>query len=864
MGQIVGLNAKCKRANLNALGNVPTPANGEIILVSSNNSMTSDGSGNFDCYIVGDGTTSAPNLPLHKELPYDGEMLTQSDMERTGTGYIMYSSGNLNSSANMEYFAIPNVGYTRIWCCLSSADAVSAAIAFYSNDTISGSTYLSDYSVQLTSGNNKIYEAEVPQEAKLIVITNRKAARSASFCLYKPSKAYVLESQLTDAVERNVQNAVTSQGVYSEIYRNQSYTPFAQVNNAGAIKASLTTFISTPIPVTAGQSLMWVYSDDQATLVYLRFEDSNHSMVGGAYTSSNGSAGSRTITVPSSAAYVIGTFVDKTGYTPAIYINGTLAWQKEQSSVDERLEKVEKNVGCVLTQDDFISGDGYISYSTGALSSSANMEYFAFPNKGYTRIKAVLNSQDTLTAAVAFFSTEVYSQDSYMSEDSVQIKAASSQDYEVEIPASAKLIVISNRKAIAEAVFEVISDSPFLLTLENVTHLMENSDNPIASSVVRKSIASDANYFPKCSLSGDNGKFIYSDTSFVCPPIPVAAGNSVRWIFNSDMTLPCYLRFNDADGNMIGSAPYYSTNGSNGERTITAPSGAASLNASFADNVDYVPSIYINGTLAWSRNLGVYDFIKNNVIPQHFQRDSFIKSVGHRGFPTAAPENTMPSFKEAVRQGFKYIETDVRFTSDNIPVLIHDSTIDRTSNGTGNVSDFTYEELLTYDFGSWFSEDFAGTRIPTLGEFIAFCRATGSHPYIELKVSDSEHIAIIEDVVASYGMRGKVTYISTSSSALSLVSAIDEKSRLGLVVSSITSNGISAITALKTEQNEVFVDSMSYTDNEVALCRNADIPLEVWTITNAFVALKVTNYASGITCEGTFPSYDYFLNEFII
>lgn len=64
MGQIVGLNAKCKRANLNALGSVPTPANGEFILVSSDNSMSSDGQGNFDAYVVGDGKTAAPELEL--------------------------------------------------------------------------------------------------------------------------------------------------------------------------------------------------------------------------------------------------------------------------------------------------------------------------------------------------------------------------------------------------------------------------------------------------------------------------------------------------------------------------------------------------------------------------------------------------------------------------------------------------------------------------------------------------------------------------------------------------------------------------------------------------------------------------------
>lgn len=72
MGQIIGLNAKPKRANLNALSLVPTPASGEIILVSSDNNMTADGQGIFDYYIKGDGTTAAINLPL---IPYDKNLI---------------------------------------------------------------------------------------------------------------------------------------------------------------------------------------------------------------------------------------------------------------------------------------------------------------------------------------------------------------------------------------------------------------------------------------------------------------------------------------------------------------------------------------------------------------------------------------------------------------------------------------------------------------------------------------------------------------------------------------------------------------------------------------------------------------------
>ena len=88
MGQIVGLNAKCKRANLNALGSIPTPANGELILVSSDNSMTADGQGNFDCYIVGDNVKRANTLTRHHiaELP---DYIEFEDVEAEDTSIVI-------------------------------------------------------------------------------------------------------------------------------------------------------------------------------------------------------------------------------------------------------------------------------------------------------------------------------------------------------------------------------------------------------------------------------------------------------------------------------------------------------------------------------------------------------------------------------------------------------------------------------------------------------------------------------------------------------------------------------------------------------------------------------------------------------
>lgn len=133
-----------------------------------------------------------------------------------------------------------------------------------------------------------------------------------------------------------------------------------------------------------------------------------------------------------------------------------------------------------------------------------------------------------------------------------------------------------------------------------------------------------------------------------------------------------------------------------------------------------------------------------------------IKSVAHRGRMDVAPENTMPAFIAAVKAGFKYIETDVLFTQDGTPVCIHDPTVNRTSNGEGSVSAMTYNQLLSYDFGNWFGSQFAGTKIPTFEEYIAFCHNTGTIPIIELKTNEpvmtNAQIDQLIAIVKKYGL----------------------------------------------------------------------------------------------------------------
>lgn len=94
------------------------------------------------------------------------------------------------------------------------------------------------------------------------------------------------------------------------------------------------------------------------------------------------------------------------------------------------------------------------------------------------------------------------------------------------------------------------------------------------------------------------------------------------------------------------------------------------------------------------------------------------KILAHRGANHYAPQNTMPAFLKAIELGADGVENDVHLTKDGVLVICHNYDIDQTSNGTGFISDYTLKELKKFDFGSYFSEDFAGTQIPTLDEFL--------------------------------------------------------------------------------------------------------------------------------------------------
>lgn len=229
-----------------------------------------------------------------------------------------------------------------------------------------------------------------------------------------------------------------------------------------------------------------------------------------------------------------------------------------------------------------------------------------------------------------------------------------------------------------------------------------------------------------------------------------------------------------------------------------------------------------------------------------------IRVINHRGYSTVAPENTLPAYVLSKKMGYEYVECDVQKTKDGAYVLLHDSTIDRTSNGTGSVGNLTLAQLKTYDFGSWKDAKYAGTKIPTLDEFMGLCKGLGLKPYIELKNTSftSADIGNIVNIVKSYGMIENVSFISFSATLLQYVFNYTIDCRLGLLLGAeATAFDVQNIIGYKDACKGIFIDSSVVGSTTVNLCKNNNVPLEYWTVNSYSTFDGLDSYISGYTTD---------------
>jgi len=150
--------------------------------------------------------------------------------------------------------------------------------------------------------------------------------------------------------------------------------------------------------------------------------------------------------------------------------------------------------------------------------------------------------------------------------------------------------------------------------------------------------------------------------------------------------------------------------------------------------------------------------------------------IAHRGAGHLAPENTLAAMRLAARHGLAMVEYDVALSRDEVPVLLHDQSLERTSNGRGNADELSFREMARFDFGSWHSAAYAGEPLATLYSVAAFTQAHNIYSNIEIKPQPGREALtghVVAHVAASLWAKATVLPLLSSFSPVALQAARD-------------------------------------------------------------------------------------------
>lgn len=209
-------------------------------------------------------------------------------------------------------------------------------------------------------------------------------------------------------------------------------------------------------------------------------------------------------------------------------------------------------------------------------------------------------------------------------------------------------------------------------------------------------------------------------------------------------------------------------------------------------------------------------------------------TVGHRGDPVAAPENTVPAIVAAINGGADIVEFDLHPTSDGHAVVLHDDTVDRTTDGSGAVRDLTLSEVRALDAGSWFGDAWAGTRIPTAAEALAPFAGTSTTALLEFKGvwRDGELEPVIA-VIDELGLEAQVVVASFEARTMLALARTADHLQRALTIRSLPAAPVGLVNAYDVSLVVTSMRSIELYPRIVPQLRAAGITVIVYTLNSS-------------------------------
>ncbi|GAB3052414.1 glycerophosphodiester phosphodiesterase [Virgibacillus ainsalahensis] len=225
------------------------------------------------------------------------------------------------------------------------------------------------------------------------------------------------------------------------------------------------------------------------------------------------------------------------------------------------------------------------------------------------------------------------------------------------------------------------------------------------------------------------------------------------------------------------------------------------------------------------------------------------KIIAHRGASKYAPENTMPAFELAYHMGADGIETDVQLTKDNIPVLIHDERVKRTTNSVGYIKSYTFDQLKQLDAGSWFSSKFSGTSIVSLNELLEWIKDKALYLNIELKNNKIDYKnleSIVYEEIDHFNLSNRTTLSTFNPNSVKRLQGYHSKIGIALLTSKRNKN--LAAHARELGANAIHVKYRLLNHKLVSDCHDKNMALRIYTVNRFSHIIRCVKMG----CDGIF------------